>query len=325
MTDAGPRPVDDFRDYAVFGLRIRSNLELPELFPASGAGVPDVTIELGSVPAVTQGEDDGLNHVNGALVLVIPAIARYKIEAGNRITVESDPGVPERNVRLFLLGSAFGVLLHQRGLLPLHANAIEIGGRAAAFMGPSGAGKSTLAAWFHDAGFRVIADDVCVVSFGPEGCPYAAPGLPRLRLWAEALELMGRGSEGLNRSFLSDEHEKFDVRIDATSAAPAQIPLAAIYLLDRGSEFSIVPLRGIEAADAVFANTYRGEYLAKTSGQKQHLESAVRLVHGTPVFRAIRQWDPMALDKQCSGLLHHALQLPRAREPEGTGEPASQS
>lgn len=324
MTDAGARPAD-YRDYAVFGLRVRSNVDLPELFPASGAGAPDVTIELGSIPMVTQGEDDGLNHVNGALVLVIPEVGRYRIEAGNRITVESEPGVPERNVRLFLLGSAFGVLLHQRGLLPLHANAIEIDGRAVAFMGPSGAGKSTLAAWFHDRGFRVIADDVCVVSFGLDGCPRAAPGLPRLRLWAEALELMGRDSQGLNRSFLNDEHEKFDVPMDAASAARSQMPLAAIYLLDQGGEFSIVPLRGIEAADAVFANTYRGGYLAKTSGQKEHWESAVRLVRGTPVFRAIRQWDPTALEEQCSRLLHHARELSRTRELAGSGEPAGQS
>jgi hypothetical protein len=136
---------------------------------------------------------------------------------------------------------------------------------------------------------------------------------------------MGRDSRGLNRSFLDDEHEKFDVPIDAASAARSQMSLAAIYLLDRGGEFSIVPLRGIEAADAVFANTYRGEYLAKTSGQKEHWESAVRLVRGTPVFRAIRQWDPTALDEQCSRLLHHARELPREREPAVSGEPAGQS
>lgn len=314
MTDAS-RPECDQRDYAVFGLRIRSDLNLPELLPATGASSPDVIIERGSVPQISQCAKDGLSEMDGALVLVIPKVARYKIEEGNRITVEPEPGVPEPNVRLFLLGSAFGVLLHQRRLLPLHANAVEIDGRAVAFMGPSGAGKSTLAAWFYDRGFTIIADDVCVVSFGLDGCPQAAPGLPRLRLWAQALELTGRDRRGLKRSFLNDEDEKFDVPMDAASAARSPITLGAIYLLDRGDQFSVVALRGIEAADAIFANTYRGEYLAKTSGQKEHWESAVRLAREIPVFRAVRQWDPTALEEQWSGLLDHARAL--GREPAG--------
>ena len=274
MTGGGARPAV-YRDYAVFGLRIRSNVELPELFPASGGAAPDVTIELGSVPVVTHGEADGLNQVNGEFVLVIPKVARYGIEAGKRITVDAEPGVPERNVRVFLLGSAFGVLLHQRGLLPLHANAIEIDGAAVAFMGPSGAGKSTLAAWFHDRGFRVIADDVCAVSHDFEGRPQAAPGLPRLRLWAEALELMGRSSHGLNRSVLNDDDdEKFDVPIDPASAARSQT--AAVRDLFARPRRQI--LHRAAAGDRSRGGNLREHlprrYLTRTSGQKEHWESA---------------------------------------------------
>ena len=79
------------------------------------------------------------------------------------------------------------MILHQRSLLPLHANAMVVEGRAIGFMGHPGAGKSTLAAWFHDRGFDVLADDVCVVTPGPDGRPLAHPGIPRLRLWREAL------------------------------------------------------------------------------------------------------------------------------------------
>lgn len=312
------------RDCSVFGLVIRSELALPELFPHEASGVADVVISIGKLPEAA-GAPSGLSVADGALLLVIPGVAKYRIANGNSITVDADAGVPDRNVRLYLLGSALGALLHQRGLLPLHANAIDIDGKAVAFMGESGAGKSTLAAWFHDRGHRVVSDDVCVVGFDEHLQPYAAPGLPRLRLWAEALALMGRGTTGFARSYIGEEDEKYDVPIDAELAARSHVPLAAIYLLERGPEFSIARLRGIEAADAVFANTYRGEYLAKTSGQKQHWESAVRLVRGTPVFRATRQWDPMALEEQCSRLLHHAREHLRTPEPGNIGEAASHS
>lgn len=302
--------------YTVFGLTVRSDIPLPELFPAPEAGTPDVTIRTGQI---TDPESPpGLQASEDALLLTVPGVARYRIKGGREIVIEPDPCVPGRNVRLFLLGSAFGVLLHQRGLLPLHANAIDIDGKAVAFMGESGAGKSTVAAWFHDRGHSVVSDDVCVIGFDESQQPYAAPGLPRLRLWAEALALMGREPAGLFRSYIGEEDEKYDVPIDPELAARTHVPLAAIYLLERGAEFSIAPLHGVEAADAVFANTYRGEYLAKTSRQKQHWESAVRLVCGTPVFRAIRRWDLTALEEQCSRLLHHARKLG------GIGEAASQ-
>ena len=145
-------------------------------------------------PISEERSEPGL-HVEGeALLLTIPDVARYRIEGGTEIVVDAHPSAPDRNIRLYLLGLAFGALLHQRGLLPLHANAVEVDGKAVAFMGESGAGKSTLAAWFHDRGHRIVADDVCVVGFSKGGQAFAHPGLPRLRLWDEALEASGRSA-----------------------------------------------------------------------------------------------------------------------------------
>ena len=140
-------------DYTVFGLRIRSEIDLPELHPAEGDSQPDVVVRKGRV-ARPDNPRPGIEVLDGALLLTIPDVAHFSITGGNEIVVEPGSEVPERNVRLFLLGSAFGALLHQRGLLPLHANAIEVDGRAVAFMGKSGAGKSTLAAGSTIKGFE---------------------------------------------------------------------------------------------------------------------------------------------------------------------------
>jgi hypothetical protein len=292
-------------DYQLFGLRIRSEIQLPELFPAEGDGAADVTIRQSSLGGGRS--EPGLQvENNDTLLLTIPDVGRYRMRAGCEILVDPIDDVPDRNLRLFLLGSAFGALLHQRRLLPLHANAVEIDGRAVAFMGETGAGKSTLAAWFHDRGFRVIADDVCVVGFGDRGEPYAAPGLPRLRLWGEALTLMGREAAGFARSYVGTDEEKYDVPINSESAAQSNKPLGALYLLDRGQQFSAAQLTGLEAAETVFANTYRGAYVSAVSGQLSHWESSVRLVRHLPVFRASREWDLKKVDEQCQLMLDHA-------------------
>lgn len=297
-------------DYRVFGLRVRSSLPLPELFPIEASGQADVSIALGSVPEAEQAEP-GLTSIGTSLVLSVADVGRYRIESGSRITVEPKPGVPDRNVRLFLLGSAFGALLHQRGLLPLHANAVEIGGAAVAFMGESGAGKSTLAAWFHDRGYRVVADDVCVVGFDKHGQPFATPGLPRLRLWAEALELMGRGTAGFQRSYVDTTRQldKFDVPIDAGQVALSHMQLSALYVLEASDRFSVVRLYGIDAAEAIFANTYRGSFVVTAGGQKRHWQSVVRLVETTPVYRASRRWELADLGVQSRALLYHAAKV----------------
>src|SRR5207302_2010220 len=230
--------------------RIASELPLPELRAAIGAEPAEVFVRLGAVPAPL-GLEPGIHAAAGGTLLVIEDVGRYWVADGASVIVEPLLEAPDRNVRLFLLGSVLGLVLHQRGLLPLHANAVEIGGRAFLFMGPSGEGKSTLAAWFHDRGLRVIADDVCVAERQRDGRLLAFPGIPRLRLWKDALEATGRCSRSYERSYRGDDsYEKFDVPIAARGDEPVEI--AALCELAQGDRTAIRRLEGLAAAEAVF-------------------------------------------------------------------------
>lgn len=294
-------------DYRVFGLTVRSELELPELSGGERSDAPDVCINLGKAGGAVDAAP-GIHADGDALVLIVTDIARFRIAGGSSIVVEPVPGVPERNVRLFLLGSAFGALLHQRGLLPLHANAVEINGKAVAFMGHSGAGKSTLAAWFHDHGFRVLADDVCVVSLDDEGRAMARTGLPRLRLWAEALDASGRASADYSRSYIGNApQDKFDVPVEPYAWTRDELELGPLYVLEAGPDVSIEPVRGVDAVQLLFANTYRGKYVALTGTARLHYDACVRLARRCPLFRARRAWDLGRFDEQAEQFLSHAI------------------
>jgi hypothetical protein len=264
-----------------------------------------VTITRGQTGAPVE-LDGGLHSIDDGLLFVEPNIGRYRIAGGCEIVVEAEPGVPERNVRLFLLGSAFGALLHQRGLLPLHANAVEIGGKAVAFMGPSGEGKSTLAAAFHDRGHRILADDVCVIDLEGGRQPLVRPGLPRLRLWRDSIEQSGRDAAHYDRSYAGDEtFEKYDVPLGRSSAVTGPVELAAIYLLARDAKLEIAPLTGLPAAEAVFANTYRGAFVSTAKREHSHWAACVRLVQSVPVYRFSRPRDLDALGEHCAAIVDY--------------------
>lgn len=293
--------------YRIFGLNVAS--ELPLALPAAAAqDQVDVEVSFGAVEPVPEGTVGYAVSPLGT-VLAVEKVARYRVSGGRKVVIDPAPAVSERNLRLFLLGSAFGALLHQRGLLPLHANAIDLGGRAVAFSGHSGAGKSTLAAWFHDRGHAILSDDVCVISADPERGALAFPGIPRLRLWREALEASGRRAGEYERSF--DDQDKFDVPTRSEDTLEP-VPLAAVYLLEKCGEgecAGIEPIRGAAAVDVLVSNTYRGAYVPKAGKTSEHFAACVKLAQRVPVFRARRSWGFEEFEQQALRLLEHAEAL----------------
>lgn len=287
----------------LFGLSVRSELPLPGFAPAAGEGNGAVAVRFGSVPAPGEGWAEARG---GDLLLAIPEVGRFRVSGGREIVIDPKPGASERNIRVYLLGSAFGALLHQRGLVPLHANAIEIGGKAVAFSGRSGAGKSTLAAWLADRGHRVLCDDVCAIGFAENGAPIAWPGIPRLRLWQDAIERSGREAAAYERSF--DGEDKFDVPTAAPAAADP-LPLGACYLLaeaQAGEAPAIERLRGAAAAEALIANTYRGAFVKLLGGTERHWRDCVRIASSVPVYRALRRWSAAGFAAEAERLAAHA-------------------
>lgn len=296
--------------YSCFDFRLRSDIPLGELIPADDSSDvrPIIEIRLGSVPETLPGAappQAGLQARGEDALLAVADVARFLVRGGAEIVVDAAPGASERNVRLFLLGSALGMLCHQRGLLPLHANAIVADGGAVAFAGHSGAGKSTLAAHFERAGYDVLCDDVCVVSFTAEGAPVAWPGLPRLKLWGEAAKAFGHDSTTLDIAI--EGMDKYHVPMTRRLAAQP-IPFRRLYVLSRaegGGEGATVPLKGRAAMEAVMAQTYRGFYLAPMGLAERHFRQCVALSAHAEVYAASRAWGYDVFARETERLERH--------------------
>jgi hypothetical protein len=286
--------------FRVHGLILASELELPELAPCRVAGrrpPPDVHIGRGCVadPEETRDLSWYVLPRGEAAVLGFRNIARFEVTSGRRVTVDVEPDGDPASVRLFLLGSAMGMVCHQRGMLALHASAVAFGGNVVAFVGHQGVGKSTLAAHCVEAGGRLVADDVLVVSFDERGRALAHPGLPRMKLWRQALEVLGRTPQGLIPDWL--RADKYHLPC-AEAATGAPLPLARVCLLeedDAAGAGEHVAMKGAAAVAALIANTYRVEFLELVGGRDHHFRQCARLGRATEIVRLRRRHDAARL------------------------------
>lgn len=295
MTDGTGTPLR-----SAYGLRIASALELPELPLAEAGDVPaDVRIRFGVVAADgLPGEGRQLGPFLWAgprtFWLEVPQVARYLIRNGNDICIDPAPGSDPDSLRVFLLGSGFGALLFQRGLLVLHGNAVRIGGQCMVCVGPSGAGKSTLAAAFLQRGYPVMADDVVPVD---ADCR-ALSGVPRIKLWQDAASQFGLDTGTLRRIRPGLEKFSLPVAIDADATA---LPVRWIYILSSSNherDFVIRPIQGMQRFQPLRSNTYRMSYLQGMGLGGDHLGLVGRLagrIHLAQVVRPVEGFTADAL------------------------------
>ncbi len=185
-------------------------------------------------------------------------IARYQVSAGTEITVEAYPEADGDSIRLFLMGSVFGALLHQRGLLPLHASAIETPKGAVLFAGGSGKGKSALAAAFYTRGYRVIADEISLID------PHCSRAFPRLMLWPDILDQTGLWSPNVRPA--RPNLKKFHVPLEKGFASGPS-PVYAVYLLraNNAAESSLAPVSGFNKVADLVEVVYRRRFCAGTN------------------------------------------------------------
>lgn len=278
--------------YRAYDLILASDLPIPELQPAEGEA--DVRIEV-RVPETRRFRESPAISCTSAspsrVHLRWGGVGDLWIEEGRRIAVIPAFKADPESLRLFILGAGLGVLLHQRGLLVLHASGVAIDGAVVGFTGAKGWGKSTTAASLQQRGHALVSDELLVVRFDAQNQPLVIPGPAQMRLWSDALISIGGDPRSAVR--VRTGIDKFN--IDALNVAPREYPLRCIYLLDVGAEFSVEPL--LLPSDAFFGviphlYVYRfgTSYLQSTGAARTFLQLSL-LLRAITVKRLLRQRD----------------------------------
>lgn len=275
-------------NYKAYGLMVNSELLIPELETAEGT--PDVIIKFGKVPMhLENASETGIRFEasQDEFLLKIDNIARYYVWAGREIVIEPLNEGREDDIIVFLLGTVFGALLHQRGFLVLHGSCIEVNGEGVLFTGVSGIGKSTLAAAFYEKGYPVLTDDVSAVFIGEDEAPYIMPGMPSLKLWQDSAVKFGKDTQTLVP--LRKEMNKYRLEIgDKFVAGP--LPLSRIYILntDFETEIKINEISSLDRLTTLIDNTYRIRFLKGQGGKALHFKQCAVLANKVGIYRVQR-------------------------------------
>jgi len=275
--------------YVYAGLRVISCLELPEwehFLSDERFEHPDVWISVATT------EENGLSTLSTEPVIsadkyhfFIPDVGAYRVVNGNEIVVYPVASAGKNELRLFLLGSAWGALCYQRGLFAVHASAVCVDSEAVIFCAFQGMGKSTMTAYLAAQGYPLVSDDLCCIDMQTQSRPNVYPSAQRFRLWQDALGALGWDNNQLER-----DHFRFDkFLLPWTGESMTRpVPLRAIYLLEWG-ENSLVRMSGMNALQRfVAAATYRGELLEKMGLSASYWQRCLELLQAVPVWELTR-------------------------------------
>lgn len=278
--------------YVYGGITLISEIELPELplVQQQHAAAHPVRIRLGQVPShLPQAVeiDPDCFATSTHYWLRIRGIGCYLVTNGEEILVNPEPGALPLDVRAYLLGTLFVALCQQRQLLPLHGSAVSSSKGVLAFLARSGQGKSSLAAYLAERGFRVLADDVCLVDTLSSGPAMVVPTAPWLKLWRNSLENLGRQVRGLERVFSEDD--KYRLPIVPSSQAE---PITRLVFLEsnEGSETMIEELSLVEAIPRLMDLTHQAYVLQATGQLQESFLRCSRVCSQARAYRLIRPW-----------------------------------
>jgi hypothetical protein len=284
---------ESVHSYTAYGFDIRSTFFFPELLPGKKEGRADVAIreDVARADDLRRVEEDEAVLAPQEAYLAFRDVGTCIVRNGRDIVVSRLADSHDAELRLALLGPAFAVLLQQRGFLVLHASAVNVGGRAVAFLGGSGQGKSTIAAALHRRGHPLIVDDLVAVRVG-DGPPRVYSGFPQSKLWPDAATALGENCDALPR--LHPSYEKRACPLIEGFTTEQSLPLARVFELGVSEAVTIAPMSARDTLMALVRHSYGIEWLHPISGAAQFAQRA-EVARCVPAARLDRPYDLTAL------------------------------
>jgi hypothetical protein len=225
-------------------------------------------------------------------------------ESARRIDIYWDSPTTHAAAALFLCGHIFSFILRRRGIYCLHASCLAVDDRAFALVGDSGAGKSTTATALVDRGCRLVTDDVLPIVPGDDGCWYAIPGYPGMKLQPDIIQQLGENPT--DYPLLLPERGKHYYYLRDEKIVTQPIPLKAIYFLDRRQNLPTAPIvlphHPHNAAVQAIRQSY-GKTLLDRAGRETEFQTVSAIVSQVSLRRVVPHTEIVRLEDLCRAIL----------------------
>lgn len=219
-------------------------------------------------------------------LLDVKETACFYASNGNYIEVVAHPAADLNTLELYLNGSVYGAILHQRKIIPLHGSCFLYRGKGVMICGESGAGKSSLTAAFCIDGAEFLTDDITPILFEDDN-PHIWAMSDRIKLWDDSLLALNQTKEDLIQ--VMPEREKFYFPMESRKGA--NIPLDYIFVLDIQETPGILmrELHGIDKFVALCNEVYRREYLrGMPESEATYVEQLISVSRTIPITKVSR-------------------------------------
>lgn len=182
-------------------------------------------------------------------------------------------------VELHLLGYVLSLWLELRGVLMLHAAAVEVDAHAVGFLATNKGGKTSLAASLMQLGHPLVSDDIVPLETELGGA-VARPGYPQMRMWPDQAALFAGPIERLETVHPRLEKRRVPTGPGAfgTFTQAERLPLACLYLPQRvvGAPIEIAAL---STATSLVTATEHSFAVGIVEGLGLEVERFGRLAH----------------------------------------------
>ena len=252
----------------------------------------DVKIEITDIKKEVEDPlyDDGFFRLNqNEFSMHVEGVGSFYASGGNYISLVLNPKATHANIELYLNGSTYGAILHQRKIMPMHGSCFVYNNKGIMLCGDSGAGKSSLTASFVLDGNEFLTDDVTPILIS-NNKPYIWTMSDRIKLWEDSLKQLNQNKEGLHK--IDPETEKFYYPLK--SYKDSTFMLNQIFLIEIHEESTIVfqEIKGAEKVTALRNEIYRLEYLdGMPENEAFYFKKLVEISKSTKITKLLRPKD----------------------------------